>query len=68
MFRFNGGVGGVVCDKCGALIDEGLSLGEYEETWGKHGDDGDFCMRCKLGYEYDWSEKVGQAVFEEVDG
>jgi hypothetical protein len=47
MFRFNSGMGGVTCDKCNVLIDQGLSLKEYEDTWGKHGDDGDFCMKCK---------------------
>ena len=31
------------------MIDSGLSLAEYERTWGKHGDDGDFCMLCKMG-------------------
>ena len=42
-------MGGVTCDKCNILIDQNLSYKEYEETWGKHGDDGDFCMKCKEG-------------------
>lgn len=46
-YRFNNGQGGVTCDQCNILIDQDLSYQEYEETWGKSGDDGDFCMKCK---------------------
>ena len=50
-YRFNSGRGGVTCDVCQLLIDSDLSLKEYEETWEKHGDDGDICMMCKKGYK-----------------
>ena len=50
-YRFNSGRGGVTCDVCNVLIDQDLSLKEYEEMWGKSGDDGDFCMKCKKGYK-----------------
>jgi len=49
MYKFNSGMGGVTCDQCRVLIDQNLSLKEYEETWGKSGEDGDFCMACKTG-------------------
>ena len=48
-YVFNSGLGGVICDVCRILIDQGLSYKEYEDTWGKHGDDGDICMSCKSG-------------------
>lgn len=46
-YKFNGGQGAVICDQCRKMIDANLSYREYEETWGKHGDDGDFCLYCK---------------------
>jgi hypothetical protein len=58
-YRFNGGMGGVTCDKCNVLVDQGLSLAEYEETWGKSGDDGDYCMGCKTGGKD--VERIGSA-------
>jgi len=48
-YRFNSGRGGVTCDVCHVLIDADLSLKEYDETWGTHGDDGDICMKCRSG-------------------
>jgi hypothetical protein len=51
-YRFNSGMGGVTCDNCNVLIDQGLSYAEYEASWGKRGpgrDNGDFCMACKEG-------------------
>jgi hypothetical protein len=44
MYRFNSGMGGVTCDDCDVLIDEGLGPKEYERFWGKGKD---YCMRCK---------------------
>ena len=44
-YVFNSGRGGVICDVCRVLIDQDLSLKEYEETWGISGNDGDFCMK-----------------------
>lgn len=46
-YRFNSGRGGVTCDKCNILFDSDLSYKEYEEIYGKTGDDGDFCVSCK---------------------
>ena len=43
-YRFNDGKGGVTCDKCNVLIDEGLSHAEYEETYG---DGPDHCFKHK---------------------
>ena len=34
---------------CRKLIDQDITLDEYEKTWEKHGDDGDICMACKTG-------------------
>ena len=48
-YKFNGGHGAVICDQCNKMIDLGIGYLEYEETWSKQGDDGDFCMLCKLG-------------------
>ena len=56
-YKLNSGMGGVICDVCRTLIDQGLSLAEYEATWGKHGDDGDICMKCK-----EPKGKVGRAA------
>ena len=47
-YKFNGGQGAVICDHCRKMIDSGISYREYEFTWGMHGDDGDFCMLCKM--------------------
>ena len=58
-YKFNGGLGGVICDVCRRLIDQDLSLKEYDETWGKHGDDGDICMKCKTGGKN--GKRVGSA-------
>ena len=49
MYKFNGGYGAVICDQCRVMLDAGLSLKEYEESYGKSGDDGDFCPMCKNG-------------------
>lgn len=48
-YKFNNGRGGVICDQCKILIDQDISLKEYEATYGISGDDGDFCMKCKTG-------------------
>ena len=48
-YRFNSGVGGVTCDKCGILYDAFLNYKEYEESYGKSGNDGDICWRCWSG-------------------
>ena len=52
MYKFNGGAGAVICDQCRKMIDSHLSLAEYERTWGTSGEDGDFCMRCRTGENY----------------
>lgn len=48
-YKFNSGRGGVICDNCRILIDSDLSLKTYEEVYGKDGNNGDFCWRCKKG-------------------
>jgi len=48
-FRFNSARGGVTCDNCNVLIDQDLSYKEYEELYGHDGNEGDFCMKCKMG-------------------
>ena len=45
-YRFNNGLGGVTCDQCYILYDSDLSFKEYEESYGKSGNDGDFCWKC----------------------
>lgn len=43
MFKFNGGHGAIVCDKCYAIIKTGLSPEEYRKiSLGK-----DLCWRCR---------------------
>jgi len=44
MFKFNGGDGAVVCDKCRTIIDSGLSYKEYEESYGIQ--KCDLCTNC----------------------
>lgn len=46
MYRFNGGSGAVTCDFCNVIIDEGLSLKEYNDIY-KKANDKDVCWRCK---------------------
>lgn len=53
MFKFNGGDGAVVCDRCRVIIDSGLSYKEYEECY--NGPRGDFCPSCN-------DRKGGKAV------
>ena len=48
-YRFNSGMGGVTCDNCNILFDAHLSFKEYEESYGKSGNDGDFCWKCMGG-------------------
>lgn len=48
-YKFNSGDGAVICDHCRKIIDSGISYREYENTWSKHGDDGDICMLCRIG-------------------
>lgn len=50
-YRFNNGRGGVTCDQCNILYDADLSFAEYETYYGKSGDDGDYCWRCKTGFK-----------------
>ncbi len=57
-YKFNSGRGGVICDNCRVLIDSDLSLATYEEVYGKDGNNGDFCWRCKSGY----NEKKGKSA------
>jgi len=52
-YKFNSGRGGVICDQCHVLIDQDLSLKEYEEAYGNSGNDGDFCIECKTGKKND---------------
>jgi len=44
MFKFNGGIGAVICNKCRVIIDEGLSYKEYEEYY--NDPKGDLCPSC----------------------
>lgn len=48
-YRFNSGRGGVTCDVCNILYDSDLSFKEYEESYGKSGNDGDICWECMAG-------------------
>ena len=45
-YVFNSGRGGVICDQCRILYDSDLSFAEYEDSYGKSGNDGDFCWKC----------------------
>jgi len=47
-YRFNNGLGGVTCDGCNVLFDEGLSFKEYRDGYraGKSPADRDLCWRC----------------------
>jgi len=42
-YRFNGGRGAAVCDKCNVIIDEDLSWDEYQECYPEP----THCMNCK---------------------
>lgn len=33
-FKFNGGMGAVICDSCRIIIDDNLSWDHYKETYG----------------------------------
>ncbi len=46
-FKFNGGIGAVICDACRAIIDEGIEHAEAEEIYGEV----TFCYRCTHGHE-----------------
>ena len=61
-YRFNSGRGGVTCDVCGILYDADLSFKEYEETYGKNGDDGDLCALCKNGIKREKKEEVDNII------
>jgi len=50
-YKFNGGKGAVICDICHVIIDANLSYGDYEEIYENDGNDGDYCWKCKLGYQ-----------------
>ena len=43
-YRFNGGKGGVTCDKCNVLFDDNLSLAEYDDVYTA---EQDLCWECK---------------------
>ena len=64
MYRFNGGFGAVTCDACRVIIDEDLSLVEYEESYNgaMSGHEGDFCWECLNGIKH---VKITDAEVEE---
>ena len=64
-YVFNSGLGGVICDACRILVDQGLSYKEYEEIWGKENPDGDFCMSCKSGGKKRKRKRSGYEVHKE---
>ena len=43
-YKYNSGVGGVICDKCKVLIDANLSLEEYQKVYGEGKD---YCWKHK---------------------
>jgi len=45
-YRFNSGIGGVTCDKCNILFDEGLSYEDYKKFYGKGEGGKDYCWKC----------------------
>lgn len=61
-YKFNSGLGGVICDNCRVLIDSDLSFKTYEEVYGKDGNNGDFCWRCKTGYKEKKDSSIAQLV------
>jgi len=61
-YRFNNGRGGVTCDQCNLLFDADLSYKEYEESYGKSGHEGDFCVNCLSGKKVD--KKVKNGIIE----
>jgi len=44
MYKFNDGMGAVICDECRIMIDENLSWADYAEVYGLKGD---ICWKCK---------------------
>jgi len=46
MYRFNNGRGGVTCDSCNVLFDEGLGHDEYVRAY-QTPKKPDLCWRCK---------------------
>jgi len=61
-YRFNNARGGVTCDKCNILFDADLSFKEYEESYGKTGHDGDFCVNCLSGNKKVDKKKISDIV------
>jgi hypothetical protein len=57
-YVFNGGRGGVICDTCRILMDADLCFKDYNDSYGKLGQDGDVCWRCMAGKKK--REKEGQ--------
>ena len=46
-YKFNGGQGAVICDKCRLMIDRDISYQEYLQVYNTNNNGGDFCTRCK---------------------
>jgi len=66
MYRYNGGKGAVFCDNCHKLIDINLSYTTYQRVYGKNGDDGDICTRCKRPEAYKNKPKLLKADMGEL--
>ena len=45
-YKFNGGRGAVICDKCNTMFDAGISWYEYLQIY-VHMNDDDICWKCQ---------------------
>ena len=45
-YKYNGGIGAVICDGCRVMID--MEISDYDYRIIYKNKDGDFCWRCKL--------------------
>ena len=47
MYKFNNGIGAVICDHCRVIIDEGIGFVEAQEIYGEES----FCYECTHGHK-----------------
>lgn len=53
MYKFNNGRGAVICDNCRVIMDQNISLKDYESLRTKFNFELDECWRCKEKHKKD---------------
>lgn len=61
-YKFNRGMGAVICDACKAIIDAHLTHNEYVVCYENNGYDGEYCWKCINGVKKEDDKKIKELL------